>query len=108
MGADAVASADTWWLGDFAAIVTTATRSAPAGLPADAGTLTLNADGSFSYTPAADYNGPDSFTYKASGGGLDSNTATVSSPSPRSTTRRRSRSPAAAAAPPTTARARST
>jgi VCBS repeat-containing protein len=42
------------------------------------GALTLNADGSFSYTPAANYNGPDSFTYKASDGSLDSNTATVS------------------------------
>jgi len=29
------------------------------------GTLTLNSDGSFSYTPDADYNGSDSFTYKA-------------------------------------------
>ena len=29
------------------------------------GTLTLNSDGSFSYTPNADYNGVDSFTYKA-------------------------------------------
>src|SRR5207249_10650970 len=28
------------------------------------GTLALNADGSFSYTPAANYNGPDSFTYR--------------------------------------------
>jgi hypothetical protein len=27
--------------------------------------LTLNANGSFTYTPAANYNGPDSFTYKA-------------------------------------------
>ncbi len=42
------------------------------------GTLTLNADGSFSYTPAANYSGPDSFTYKANDGTLDSNTATVS------------------------------
>ena len=33
------------------------------------GTLTLNADGSFSYTPATDYTGTDSFTYKDSGGG---------------------------------------
>ena len=41
------------------------------------GALTLNADGSFSYTPAANYNGPDSFSYKASDGSLDSNTATV-------------------------------
>ncbi len=42
------------------------------------GSLTLNADGSFSYTPDADYNGPDSFTYKANDGALDSNVATVS------------------------------
>jgi VCBS repeat-containing protein len=41
------------------------------------GTLTLNADGSFAYTPAADYNGPDSFTYRASDGSHASNTATV-------------------------------
>jgi VCBS repeat-containing protein len=41
------------------------------------GTLTLNANGSFSYTPAADYNGADSFTYRASDGSLTSNSATV-------------------------------
>nr|HMN27375.1 Ig-like domain-containing protein [Caldilineaceae bacterium] len=41
------------------------------------GTLTLNADGSFSYTPAADFNGVDSFTYKLNDGGADSNVATV-------------------------------
>jgi VCBS repeat-containing protein len=41
------------------------------------GTLTLNANGSFSYAPDADYNGPDSFTYKANDGRLESNTATV-------------------------------
>jgi ELWxxDGT repeat protein/VCBS repeat-containing protein len=32
------------------------------------GGLTLNADGSFSYSPAANYHGPDSFTYKARDG----------------------------------------
>jgi VCBS repeat-containing protein len=41
------------------------------------GTLTLNSDGSFDYTPDADYNGPDSFTYHANDGTLDSNVATV-------------------------------
>src|SRR5439155_25712193 len=41
------------------------------------GTLTLNDDGSFDYTPAADYNGSDSFTYEANDGELDSNTVKV-------------------------------
>lgn len=42
------------------------------------GTLTLNADGSFSYRGSANYNGPDSFTYKTNDGEFDGNTATVS------------------------------
>src|SRR5439155_1468774 len=41
------------------------------------GALTLNANGSFTYTPTANYNGPDSFTYKANDGTADSNAATV-------------------------------
>jgi VCBS repeat-containing protein len=41
------------------------------------GSLTLNANGSFSYTPAADYTGSDSFSYRASDGTLTSNVATV-------------------------------
>jgi VCBS repeat-containing protein len=41
------------------------------------GSVTLNADGSFSYTPVAGYVGDDSFTYTASDGELDSNIATV-------------------------------
>ena len=41
------------------------------------GTLTLNANGSFTYTPNADFFGTDSFTYKASDGSLDSSVATV-------------------------------
>src|SRR4029077_18422775 len=41
------------------------------------GSLMLNSDGSFSYTPAAGYSGPDSFSYKANDGSLDSNVATV-------------------------------
>src|SRR5213076_3364781 len=35
-------------------------------------------DGSFSYAPAANYNGSDSFTYKANDGQADSGIATVS------------------------------
>ena len=41
------------------------------------GILILNANGSFTYTPNANFNGTDSFTYKANDGGLDSNIATV-------------------------------
>ncbi|TLM68804.1 MAG: tandem-95 repeat protein, partial [Actinobacteria bacterium] len=41
------------------------------------GTLTLNADGSFTYVPDADWNGPDSFTYQADDGADLSNVATV-------------------------------
>ncbi|MBE9061110.1 S-layer family protein [cf. Phormidesmis sp. LEGE 11477] len=41
------------------------------------GTVILNADGSFEYTPDANFNGSDSFTYTASDGEL-SDTATVS------------------------------
>ena len=42
------------------------------------GTLTLNADGSFSYTHDGSETTSDSFTYKANDGLLDSNIATVS------------------------------
>lgn len=42
------------------------------------GTLTLGATGSFSYTPAENYFGPDSFTYRASDGQATSDVATVS------------------------------
>ncbi|MDD5388106.1 MAG: Ig-like domain-containing protein [Gallionellaceae bacterium] len=41
------------------------------------GMLALNADGGFSYSPEAGYSGMDSFTYRASDGGLFSNPATV-------------------------------
>src|SRR5207244_3177414 len=41
------------------------------------GTLSLNANGAFSYTPAANYNGSDSFTYKANDGSTDSAPAVV-------------------------------
>src|SRR2546428_8357277 len=42
------------------------------------GSISLNADGSFVYTPAANYSGPDSFTYRANDGAADSNIPTVS------------------------------
>jgi VCBS repeat-containing protein len=41
------------------------------------GTLTLNADGSFTYTPNANFNGTDTFTYQANDGFGNSNVATV-------------------------------
>jgi len=41
------------------------------------GTLALNPDGSFTYTPAENFCGEDSFTYKAYDGALYSNVATV-------------------------------
>ena len=42
------------------------------------GSLTLNASGSFTYTPTINANGSDSFTYTLSDGTVASNTATVS------------------------------
>jgi hypothetical protein len=50
--------------------------SGPSNAAANDG-FTLNADGSFSYTPAANFNGNDTFTYKANDGTLDSNVVTV-------------------------------
>src|SRR5204862_310594 len=41
------------------------------------GTLALNANGSFTYTPNATVNGSDTFTYRASDGTLTSPLATV-------------------------------
>ena len=45
--------------------------------PAHGGAV-LNANHTITYTPAADYNGPDSFTYTASDGNGGTDTATVS------------------------------
>jgi len=42
------------------------------------GTLTLDASGSFLYAPATNYNGTDSFTYRASDGRAESGLVTVS------------------------------
>ncbi|MBI4717286.1 MAG: tandem-95 repeat protein [Planctomycetes bacterium] len=41
------------------------------------GVLTFSADGSFSYRPNANFNGTDSFAYKANDGKADGNTAAV-------------------------------
>jgi VCBS repeat-containing protein len=41
------------------------------------GSLALNADGSFQYTPLPDYNGTDTFTYRAKSGDYQSHVATV-------------------------------
>ncbi|MDH3717439.1 MAG: cadherin-like domain-containing protein, partial [Planctomycetota bacterium] len=48
----------------------------PVAGPAN-GTLTLNSDGTFTYTPTADFNGADAFTYRISDGNGGSATATV-------------------------------
>jgi len=45
--------------------------------PSHASAFTLNPDGSFSYTPAANFSGTDSFTYQVSDGTNLSNVATV-------------------------------
>ena len=41
------------------------------------GTVALNANGSFTYTPTANYNGTDSFRYQANDGSANSNVATA-------------------------------
>ena len=45
--------------------------------PANAQSFSLNADGSFTYTPKANFNGIDTFTYRANDGAQDSNLVTV-------------------------------
>ena len=42
------------------------------------GAVTVNANGSFTYTPNANFSGVDTFTYQANDGTVDSNAATVS------------------------------
>jgi VCBS repeat-containing protein len=48
------------------------------GTQAAYGSVVVNPDGSFSYTPAQDFNGADSFTFLANDGEADSNVATIS------------------------------
>jgi trimeric autotransporter adhesin len=54
-----------------------AITGSPFTLPSGA-TLTISPSGAFTYTPAANFAGNDSFTYKVNDGYADSNTATVS------------------------------
>ncbi len=56
--------------------IDTASVIANLGIEPINGDITLNTDGSFTYTPNANFNGSDSFTYTASDGDL-SDTATV-------------------------------
>ena len=58
--------------------VDSATLSATLVSGAAHGSVTLNPDGSFTYTPNANFFGTDSFAYKANDGTLDSNVTTVS------------------------------
>jgi VCBS repeat-containing protein len=46
-------------------------------MPPSQGTVTVQANGSFVFTPAANFNGQASFTFKANDGNLDSNVATA-------------------------------
>src|SRR5581483_9433518 len=55
----------------------TLTYSLVDGGDAQNGTLVLNSDGSFTYTPNANWNGTDSFTYVANDGQFESQPATV-------------------------------
>src|SRR5207247_6027401 len=69
LGAPGVLANDTDADGDgFSAVLV--------GLPSHGGVI-LNSNGSFTYSPAPGYNGPDSFTYKANDGLADSGVATV-------------------------------
>ena len=69
--ADGVLANDTDPEGDA---LTAVLGNAP---PASAGTLTLNPDGSFVFTPAAGFSGPTTFTYTATDGITPSAPATV-------------------------------
>lgn len=55
----------------------TGAASAVLVTPPSSGSLVLNSDGSFTYTPSANYSGAVSFTYKLISGGIESTLATV-------------------------------
>jgi hypothetical protein len=80
VNADGVLANDTDADGDSLTVASVAGLSAGTlGQPVATahGTVTLNANGSFNYTPLAGYCGPDTFTYQASDGVRNSNQATV-------------------------------
>ncbi len=55
----------------------TLTFSLITAMPSSEGTVSVQGNGGFSFTPAANFNGQTSFTFKANDGTVDSNTATV-------------------------------
>ena len=57
---------------DAGTVLTASLAASPAN-----GTVTLAANGSFTYTPAANFSGTDSFTYRSRDASLISNAATV-------------------------------
>ncbi|MCA1683698.1 MAG: tandem-95 repeat protein, partial [Actinobacteria bacterium] len=63
--------------GQFTGITLTITPQPGAASATLHGTITLNLDGSFTYSPAVNYNGGDSFTYVADDGYGGTATATV-------------------------------
>jgi uncharacterized delta-60 repeat protein len=89
-GSPPVANDDTYSIDEDQTLVVDApgllaNDSNPLGHPMQAvkvsdplhGSVVVNTDGSITYTPNADYHGSDSFTYFATTGIADSNTATV-------------------------------
>jgi hypothetical protein len=84
-GNDSYVAAENTPLSEAAAFGVLANDTDPNGFPLAAalvsnpahGTVTLNADGSFTYVPATNYFGTDSFTYVANDGLNNSNAATA-------------------------------
>ena len=68
---------DPRWSGSLNRAANSATLTATLVSGAAHGSVTLSPEGSFTYTPNANFFGTDSFTYKASDGAQTSNTATV-------------------------------
>src|SRR5712675_727090 len=62
---------------DSANALTPANISAFDATSVNGGTVANNGDGTFTYTPAANFNGPDSFTYTVDDGAGGTSTATV-------------------------------